>query len=82
MQNTSTEAFVATSLFKHIFMFIATNFVPGWFSKVGPVKCYQTLAILNLVFASLAIPMYVFGKRLRGMVARNEFLRKASRADM
>jgi hypothetical protein len=81
MQNTSTEAFVATSLFKHIFMFVATSYVPGWFSKVGAIKCYQTLAILNLVFASLAIPMYVFGKRLRGAVARSDFLRKASRAD-
>lgn len=81
MQNTSTEAFVATSLFKHIFMFMATSYVPGWFAKVGPVKCYQTLAILNLVFASMAIPMYVFGKRLRGAVGRSDFLRKASRAD-
>lgn len=81
MQHTSTEAFVATSLFKHIFMFFATSYVPGWFKQVGPVKCYRTLAILNLAFASLAIPMYIFGKRLRGMVARNDFLTKASRAD-
>lgn len=81
MQHTSTEAFVATSLFKHIFTFVATSYVPGWFAKVGPVQCYRTLAILNLVFASFTIPMYIFGKRLRGMVARNEFLRKASRAD-
>jgi hypothetical protein len=69
MQNTTTEAFVATSLFKHIFMFLATEYVPTWFKQVGPVRCYQTLAILNLCFASLVIPMYMFGKRLRGAVS-------------
>jgi hypothetical protein len=69
MQNTSTEAFVATSLFKHLFMLVATSYVPAWFTRVGPVRCYQTLAILNLSFAALAIPMYCFGKRLRGMVS-------------
>ncbi|KAE9972278.1 hypothetical protein EG328_005097 [Venturia inaequalis] len=81
MQYASTEAFVATSLFKHLFMFLATTYVPAWFAKVGPVQGYQTLAILNLAFASLAIPMYVFGKKARGMVARNAFLRKASRVE-
>jgi hypothetical protein len=69
MQNASTEAFVATSLFKHLFMFLATKFVPTWFAKVGPISAYRTLAILNLVFAAMTIPMYIFGKRLRGAVS-------------
>lgn len=69
MQNTTTEAFVATSLMKHIFVFFATTYVPGWFARVGPVKAYRTLAILNLAFAALTIPMYMFGKRLRGAVS-------------
>jgi len=82
MQNTSTEAFVATSLFKHIFIFLATTYVPSWFAKTGPVKTYQTLAILNLAFAAVGIPMYIFGKRARGMVARNAFLMKVARTEM
>jgi hypothetical protein len=69
MQNTSTEAFVASSLAKHVFMWACTTYVPIWFSKVGPIKCYQTLAILNLSFAALGVPMYIFGKRLRGYVS-------------
>ena len=69
MQNTSTEAFVATSLFKHLFSFLATTYVPSWFATVGPIRTYQTLAILNLSFASLAIPMYIYGKKLRGAVS-------------
>ncbi|KAF2397311.1 MFS general substrate transporter [Trichodelitschia bisporula] len=78
MQNTSTEAMVATSLFKHIFAFFATTYVPGWFKHVGPIKCFRTLAILNICFSVMTIPMYVYGKRMRGMIGRNEFLTKHS----
>jgi hypothetical protein len=69
MQHTSTEAFVATSLFKHIFAFLTTTYVPGWFAKVGALRAYNTLAVLNVSFATLTIPMYIFGKRLRGAVS-------------
>lgn len=82
MQNTSTEAFVATSLFKHIFTFLATEFVPQWFADTGPIRVYQTLAVLNLSFASMGLPMYIFGKRLRGAVARNKFLTNMARNDL
>jgi Major Facilitator Superfamily len=67
--HTTTEAFVATSLFKSIFIFFATQFVPKWFERVGAIKCYNTLALLNLGFCSLTIPMYIYGKRLRGIVS-------------
>lgn len=67
--NTSTEAFVATALFKSIFILVATKLVPRWFQQAGPIKVYNTLAVLNLSFCLLTIPMYIFGKRLRGMVS-------------
>jgi len=76
---TSTEAFVATNLCKSIFVFIATTYVPAWFAKVGPRYCFNTLAILNLSFSMLTIPMYIFGKRARGMVSRNAKLMKIAR---
>jgi hypothetical protein len=66
--HTTTEAFVASSLFKSIFIFFATQFVPKWFEQVGAIKCYHTLAVLNLCFSALTIPMYMYGKRLRGIV--------------
>jgi hypothetical protein len=68
MQNSSTEAFVASSLAKHIFMWACTTYVPTWFAHVGPIRMYQTLTVLNLSFACLGVPMYIFGKRLRGAV--------------
>jgi hypothetical protein len=69
MGNNSTEAFVASSLARHVFMWACTNYVPTWFAQAGPVTCYRTLAILNISFAALGVPMYVFGKRLRGAVS-------------
>jgi hypothetical protein len=65
----TTEAFVATSLLKSVFIAIATKKVPLWYKQVGPMKCFHTLAVLNICFASLTIPMYIFGKRLRGYVS-------------
>jgi hypothetical protein len=69
MQSASTEAFVAISLFRHIFLLIATSYIPVWLQKQGPLKVHQTLMVVNLVIASTAIPMYFFGKRLRGKVS-------------
>jgi hypothetical protein len=69
MQHQSTEAFVATSLFKHVFIFLVTKYVPSWFARVGAIEAYRTLAILNLAFASLTIPVYIYGKRMRGWVS-------------
>jgi hypothetical protein len=65
----TTEAFVATALLKSVFIAIVAKLVPAWFKRVGPMKCYTTLAVLNLCFATLTIPMYIYGKRLRGYVS-------------
>jgi len=77
MQGASTEAFVAISLFRHIFLLIATSYIPVWLEHHGPLKVHQTLMVVNLVIASTAVPMYFYGKRLRGKVYRTPFLRKA-----
>ncbi|KAF2664773.1 MFS general substrate transporter [Microthyrium microscopicum] len=77
-RTTATEAVVASALVKSIFGYFVTSYVPAWFEKAGPLKAFTTLAILNVSFACLTIPVYIFGKRLRGMVARNKFLMKAA----
>jgi hypothetical protein len=69
LQKSSTEAFVATSLFRALFSFIVLEFVPTWFQRVGALKVFTTLAILNLAFSALTIPVYIFGKRMRGAVS-------------
>ncbi|KIW04297.1 uncharacterized protein PV09_04593 [Verruconis gallopava] len=76
MQKRSSEAFVAATLFKSLHGFLATYYVPGWFANNGANATYRSLAILNMAFAALAIPVYCLGKRWRGVVSRNTFLRK------
>lgn len=67
-RTTATEAVVASALVKSIFGYFVTSYVPHWFQRVGPIKAFRTLAILNISFACLTIPVYIFGKRLRGAV--------------
>ncbi|KAF2670377.1 MFS general substrate transporter [Microthyrium microscopicum] len=76
LQKSSTEAFVATSLFRAFFSFLVLEFVPTWFTQVGAKKVFYTLAVLNLAFSALTIPVYIFGKKMRGAVSRNKTLMK------
>jgi hypothetical protein len=81
MSNSSSEAFVISSLLRSIYAFLATFYVPGWFVANGAIKTYRILAILNVSFALLGVPMYVFGKRWRAVVARSPFLRRTAGHD-
>lgn len=71
MQNASTEAFVTVSFFRHVFILLAQSFIPPWLEQRGPLHLFRTLLIVNLCIAFTAIPMYFFGKRLRGLVSLN-----------
>jgi hypothetical protein len=72
MQNASTEAFVAVSFFRHVFILLAQSFIPVWLERKGPLHLHKTLLVVNICIACCAIPMYFFGKRLRGMVSSDE----------
>ena len=69
MQNASTEAFVAVSFFRHVFLLLAQSFIPLWLEHKGPLHLHRTLLVANICITCCAIPMYFFGKRLRGMVS-------------
>jgi hypothetical protein len=69
MQNASTEAFVAVSFFRHIFILLAQSFIPAWLEQKGALHVHRTLLVVNICVSCCAIPMYFFGKRLRGMVS-------------
>jgi hypothetical protein len=69
MQNSSTEAFVAVSFFRHAFILLAQSYIPVWLERKGPLHLHRTLLVVNICIACSAIPMFFFGKRLRGMVS-------------
>ena len=82
MQNSASEAFVATALFKSLYMFLATFYVPGWFAANGAIFTYRALAILNVCFGVAGIPMYMLGKRWRAVTSRSALLRRAAGHDV
>lgn len=78
IQDSASEAFVATTLVRSIFTFLATFYVPGWFAQYGALHTYRALAILNGVVGLAAIPMYMLGKRWRAVTGRSVVLRRAA----
>ncbi|KAB8295733.1 hypothetical protein EYC80_008558 [Monilinia laxa] len=70
------QAFVTMNFVKAVLSLIMSNFVNGWFQASGANSVFTTVAIANLAVSGVAIPMYVFGKRLRSKVARSSFHQK------
>jgi Major Facilitator Superfamily len=65
----SNPAFVTVHFTKTLFLFIATTKIRGWLDISGPRTVFNVLALLNLLFSSLTIPYYIFGKRFRSYVS-------------
>jgi hypothetical protein len=68
MTTSSTEAFVGVAVFRHLFIFFVSSYVPGWFAKVGPIRVHQTFMMINLAVSGSTLILYMFGKKLRGWV--------------
>ncbi|RFU33959.1 hypothetical protein B7463_g2387, partial [Scytalidium lignicola] len=66
----ANQAFVTIGLVKAILTFISTTFINGWFETQGPKTVFLIIAAINFGLVLLTIPMYVFGKRFRSLVAR------------
>jgi hypothetical protein len=68
MTISSTEAFVGVAVFRHVFIFLVSSYVPGWFAKVGPIRVHQIFMMINLAVSGSTLILYMFGKKLRGWV--------------
>ena len=69
----SEEAFVAINA-RNLLTFGLTYFVVDWLLDVGTAEVFYILGSLFLFVCALTIPLWVFGKRARGVIARNKFL--------
>lgn len=72
----ANQAFVTINFIKAIFVFIMSTYVNQWFESVGPKTMFFQIAALNVGICSLTIPMYVYGKRFRSMIARSSLMSK------
>jgi len=71
--NLAEEAFVAINS-RNLFTFGLTYFVNDWIAKDGPLKVFEVLGSCFLGVALLTVPLWVWGKRVRGWIAEREFL--------
>lgn len=67
------QAYVAIGLVKSSLIFTATSIANGLYTKHGPVRLFNSLAIVNLMVLSTTVPLYVYGKRFRSMVSISRF---------
>ena len=70
------QAFVTMNFVKASLSFVMSDFVNSWFQESGARSVFVTVAIMNLAVSSVSLPMYIFGKRLRSVVARSDFHQK------
>ncbi|KAJ9628837.1 hypothetical protein H2203_002740 [Taxawa tesnikishii (nom. ined.)] len=67
------EAFVAINT-RNLLTFGLTYFVNDWLAKDGALAVFNVLGICFLAVVALTVPLWIFGKRIRSWIARNEFL--------
>jgi len=72
------EAFVAINA-RNILTFGLTYFVNDWLEKDGVLAVFNVLGSCFIAVCLLTIPLWVFGKRLRSAIARNNWLSKFMR---
>ncbi|TVY81521.1 putative MFS-type transporter [Lachnellula suecica] len=74
--NHAAQAFVTMNFVKALLSLVMSNFVNGWFESSGAKSVFLTVAFANLAVSAVSIPMYIFGKRLRSVIARSAFHQK------
>ncbi|EMC92058.1 hypothetical protein BAUCODRAFT_38078 [Baudoinia panamericana UAMH 10762] len=67
------ESFVAINT-RNLLTFGLTYFVQDWLVKDGVLNVFNVLGACFLAVCALTIPLWIFGKRIRGAVARSAFL--------
>jgi hypothetical protein len=71
-------AFVAINA-RNLLTFGLTYFVNDWLVKDGVLAVFNVLGGCFIVVCGLTLPLWIFGKRLRGWIARNQALHKFMR---
>lgn len=51
-----------------------TYFVNSWLAQAGALAVFNVLGACFLAVCALTVPLWVFGKRIRSWIARNQFL--------
>ncbi|PSS22480.1 hypothetical protein M430DRAFT_18024 [Amorphotheca resinae ATCC 22711] len=69
----SEEAFIAINA-RNFLTFGLTYFVNDWLEKDGVLAVFNVLGSCFIAVVALTLPLWVFGKKLRSAIARNQIL--------
>ncbi|KAF2093917.1 serine/threonine kinase 16 [Rhizodiscina lignyota] len=68
----SNEMFVMNMFFKNFMFYGLSNFANNWVAAKGPTQIMYVCGGTSLFLSLLAIPVYIYGKKLRGFWARHD----------
>lgn len=71
-RNQSNEIFVMNMLFKNFMFYGLSNFANDWVASKGPQQIMYVFGGTSLFLSLMAIPVYIYGKRLRSWWARHD----------
>ncbi|ETN42062.1 uncharacterized protein HMPREF1541_04001 [Cyphellophora europaea CBS 101466] len=68
----SNEIFVMNMLFKNFMFYGLSNFANDWVAAKGPEEIMFVFGGTSIFIAILALPVYIFGKRMRSWWSRHD----------
>ncbi|OQV05803.1 hypothetical protein CLAIMM_10473 [Cladophialophora immunda] len=71
----SNEIFVMNMLFKNFMFYGLSNYANNWVAAHGPEQIMYVFGGTSIFLSLLAIPVYIFGKRLRSWWARHDLFK-------
>ncbi|KAH8791702.1 hypothetical protein F5882DRAFT_427408 [Hyaloscypha sp. PMI_1271] len=76
----SEEAFVAINP-RNLLAFGLTYFANNWVTNEGPLNVFNVLGSSFIAVVVLTIPLWIFGKKIRSAIARNDILTRFMKDD-
>jgi hypothetical protein len=69
------ETFVAATTFKNFMFFGFSYFFNSWIANSGARDMFITIGSVQIAVLLSALPIYIFGKKLRGFYSRHDILK-------
>ncbi|RYP07505.1 hypothetical protein DL765_009138 [Monosporascus sp. GIB2] len=76
LPNHSAQAFSSLNMIAALVVFAGIAPMIGWLDSSGPLVVFGSLGAACVVVSTLAIPIYVLGKKIRGWYGRAEWAQK------
>ncbi|ERS98568.1 hypothetical protein HMPREF1624_05353 [Sporothrix schenckii ATCC 58251] len=71
----AAEAFAVMNFIKNMFAFGMTFYANDWIAVQGVRDCFFVIGGITVAVTLTTIPMYIFGKRARGFIARHRVIK-------